>query len=62
MQKVREGRISEHSDHNGNKHRANLENGNVAAEPVVSQAKAVVQVGSEQRRAPGGSTGVVVMG
>jgi hypothetical protein len=57
MQKVRESRISEHSDHNGNEHRANLENGNVAAEPVVSQAKAVVQLGSEQREHQLGAPG-----
>ena len=49
MQKVRLGRISEHSDHNGNEHRVSLENGNVAAEPGVGQAKAVVRLGSEQR-------------
>jgi hypothetical protein len=34
MQKVRYSRISEHSDHNENEHRASLEKGNVDAESV----------------------------
>jgi hypothetical protein len=35
MQKVWQGRISEHLDHNENEHRASLEKGNVDAESVI---------------------------